>query len=61
MKFHFNEISNLFLADQIFYRSYVDRQHFRLWSFASFQLFSMFGAEGLFRCDMLLIFNMVWP
>ena len=25
----------LFLADQIFYRSYVDRQHFRLLSFAS--------------------------
>ena len=25
----------LFLADQIFYRSYVDRQHFRLRSFAS--------------------------
>ena len=25
----------LFLADQIFYRSYVDKQHFRLQSFAS--------------------------
>ena len=25
----------LFLADQIFYRLYVNRQYFRLWSFAS--------------------------
>ena len=46
-------------ADQIFYRSYGNRQHFRLRSFASFQLFSIFGAVGLFRSDMLLIFNMV--
>ena len=51
----------LFLADQIFYISYVDRQHFCLRSFASFQLFSIFGAVGLFRSDMLLIFNMIWP
>ena len=49
------------VKDQNFYRSYVDRQHFRLRSFASFQLFSIFGAVGLFRSDMLLIFNMVWP
>ena len=48
----------LFLADQIFYRSYVYRQHFRLRSFPSFRLFSIFGAVGLFRSDMLLIFNL---
>ena len=24
-------------------------------------LSSILGAVGLFRCDMLLIFNMVWP
>ena len=29
----------LILVDQIFYRTYVDRQHFRLRSFASFQFF----------------------
>ena len=40
-----------------FYRSYVDRQHFRFPSFASFQLFSILGAVGLFRSDMPLVFN----
>ena len=44
----------------LFYRSYLYRQHFRLRSFASFQLFRFLGAVGLFRSDMLLIFNMVW-
>ena len=36
----------LFLADQIFYRSYVNRQHFRLRSFASL---CSAVAKGLFR------------
>ena len=40
-----------FLADPIFYTSYVNRQHFRLQSFASLCL----------DCsNMQLIFNMVW-
>ena len=53
----------LFLADQIFYRSYVKWQHFRLRPFASLCLSCpvFFGAVGLFRSDMLLILNMVWP
>ena len=55
----------LFLADQIFCRSYLDRQHFRLRSFASLcstVTCSVFlGAVGLLRSDMLLIFNLVWP
>ena len=52
-----------FLADQIFYRSCVHRQHFRLRSFRHHHvsLSSILGAVGLFRFDMLLIFNMVWP
>ena len=36
----------LFLADQIFYRSYVNRQHFRLRSFASCPVF--FGGPLVF-------------
>ena len=36
----------LILADQIFYRSCVYGQHFRLPSFASFQLFKIFSRIG---------------
>ena len=48
--------------NQIFYRSFVNRQHFRLQSFASLCYCPVFfGAVGLFRSDKLLIFNVVWP
>ena len=46
-----NHVKN---EQHILYRSYVERQHFRLQSFAPFQLVSIFGAVGLFRSDMLL-------
>ena len=46
------------VKDLIFYRSYVNRQHFRLRSFASlcYTVQYFLGAVGLFRSDMLLIF-----
>ena len=36
----------------------VNRLHFCI---IVLRLFNIFGAVGLFRSDMLLIFNMVWP
>ena len=47
-------------ADQIFYRSCVNLQHFRSRSLAVISLL-LFWTVDLFRSDMLYLFNMVWP
>ena len=39
----------LFLTDQIFYRSYVNRQPFRLWSFALSIMFNFYRKDALQR------------